>query len=287
MNDIVFNGYRLDVRSGLGFAAQTTGMGRGAWLADGDYAVTDSGDFNPSFFPHEPSCEGLNQTLDETHVLELAPRVPLFSPMPLYLYDFGVDQRLGIKTEQAFFRCLASLSPFTPSDGYSLRIRHAAPWMQTAEGELGQSEVPGSRANPRILEYFGSSNFWGTDDSGGENAWCASFIAWVMEQHGYTPPSAAFRAKSWKNFGQTISQPVYGAIGVKSRTGGGHVAFVAGQSSDGSKLYMLGGNQSDEVNISEYPRSVWETFVVPTHYDASTDSLPVYSGLSVAAGSEG
>lgn len=289
MNDIVFNGYRLDARPGLEFAARTTGMGRGSRIGDGYYSVTDPDNFNLAVFtgPQEPFCEEPTQTLATTHLFQLSPRTPFFSSVPLYLYDFGVSQRAGIKTEQAFFRCLSSLSSFTPTNGYSLLVRNAAPWMQTAERELGQREVPGSRANPRILEYFRSSRYWGTDDTGEENAWCASFISWIMEQHGYTPPSAAFRAKEWKNFGQTIARPVYGAIGIKSRSGGGHVAFVAGKSSDGSKLYMLGGNQSNEVNISEYPRSVWDTFVVPPHYDISADSLPVYEGLSVGAGSEG
>ena len=86
------------------------------------------------------------------------------------------------------------------------QITVQVPWMKTAYGELGQSEVSGVKANPRIIQYFSASKFWGTDDSGGENAWCGSFVAWVMEKHGYTPVTEAYRAKSWKNFGQTINQ---------------------------------------------------------------------------------
>ena len=160
-------------------------------------------------------------------------------------------------------------------------------WMKTAYEELGEKEVAGKKANPKILQYFKSSKFWGTDDSGGANAWCASFISWVMKQHGYQPPPNAFRAKSWSGFGKTVTLPTYGSIGIKSRKGGGHVAFVVGKSSDAKTLYMLGGNQDDEVNIRSYDKNVWTTFVLPSDYDASLDTLPIYTKNANESGSEG
>ncbi|MEH6814532.1 MAG: TIGR02594 family protein [Motiliproteus sp.] len=160
------------------------------------------------------------------------------------------------------------------------------PWMKTALAEVGQNEVAGKKANPRILEYFKSSKFWGTDDSGGANAWCASFVSWVMEQNGFSPVSNAFRAKEWASFGKKISHPVYGAIGIKSRQGGGHVAFVVGQSADGKHLYMLGGNQGNMVQIKRYQASVWNTFVVPIAFNTDAASLPVYTKAAADAGSE-
>jgi hypothetical protein len=36
-----------------------------------------------------------------------------------------------------------------------------APWIDTAQAEIGQTEVKGTKANPRILEYFKASKFWG------------------------------------------------------------------------------------------------------------------------------
>ncbi|GGB16141.1 TIGR02594 family protein [Agarivorans gilvus] len=161
-----------------------------------------------------------------------------------------------------------------------------APWMKTAYKELGQSEVPGFKANPRIIQYFSASNFWGKDDSGGKNAWCASFVAWVMKKHGYTPVKNAFRAKSWENFGKTISTPVQGAIAIKSRKGGGHVGFVVGQSATGQYLFILGGNQGDKVSIAKYKTSVWDTFVVPAGFDESTGRLPIYTSPAVLASTE-
>lgn len=161
-----------------------------------------------------------------------------------------------------------------------------AVWMKTAINELGESEVSGSKANPRILTYFKASKFWGTDDSGGQNAWCASFVSWVMKQHQIEPVKNAFRAKEWSNFGKKIDKPLYGAIGIKTRRGGGHVAFVVGQSADGNSLYMLGGNQNNSVNVTKYKKEVWTDFVVPADFDETCETLPIYTQKALMAGSE-
>ena len=161
-----------------------------------------------------------------------------------------------------------------------------APWIATAEQEIGQKEVAGAKAsNPRIMEYHKAANFWAKDDTGGANAWCGSFVAWVMSQHGHTPPANAFRAREWVSFGTVLKAPVYGAIGVKARSGGGHVAFAVGQSRDGKHYYMLGGNQNNSVNVSRYPADVWDTFVFPAG-EPEGDPLPVYQGTASDAGSE-
>ena len=173
----------------------------------------------------------------------------------------------------------------------TLKVDYAnkAPWMKTAWQELksGIKEVPGSAANKRIVEdYFKASEFWGTDDSGGANAWCGSFVAYVVKQSGHLPPKDAFRAKEWHNFGTSVSTPTYGAICVKSRKGGGHVGFAAGQNANKDKIYLLGGNQSDSINIREYSASEFSGFYLPNSYANRLDWLPVYSGVSQVGGSE-
>jgi len=168
----------------------------------------------------------------------------------------------------------------------ALQIEKTPPWVATAKKEIGTAEVVGAKANPRILEYFKSSKFWGEDDSGGANAWCGSFTAWVMEQHNYTPPKAAYRAKSWINFGTKIKEPIIGAIGIKSRTGGGHVAIILGKSKDGKQYYMLGGNQGDKVCVKTYSKTVWTDWVVPPGFNTKGYTLPVYKGEATKAGKE-
>ncbi|MFZ1985091.1 MAG: TIGR02594 family protein, partial [Desulfatitalea sp.] len=174
-----------------------------------------------------------------------------------------------------------------PNNLAKIKYPKVAPWMITAMNELGQMEIPGpNRANPRILEYHKSAHFSSTDDSGGENAWCAAFISWVMKQHGYALPQFAFRAMSWTTFGKATAKPTFGAIGIKGRRGGGHVAFVVGKSRDGKLLYMLGGNQNDEVSINYYKKEDWIKFVVPGDYNSRYDLLPNYSNNTGAAGRE-
>jgi uncharacterized protein (TIGR02594 family) len=163
-----------------------------------------------------------------------------------------------------------------------------APWIDTAQAEVGQKEVPGAKSNSRIMDYHRASGFrYGTQDDSGEiNAWCGSFVTWVMMQHGYNPPSASFRAASWKSFGHALKQPVFGAIGIKQRKGGGnHVAFLVGQSRDGKHYFMLGGNQRDEVNVTRYAASAWNAFVFPPGA-ISSGTLPVYQGTAAESGSE-
>ena len=165
-------------------------------------------------------------------------------------------------------------------------------WMSVAKGEDGTKEDTRDKGNKKFLKrysntevekYYTSHNSSWTDDV----PWCGSFVNWVMKKSGYKQTvSHPYRAKSWKNFGKKAKKPIYGAIAVKSRRGGGHVAFVIGQSQDGKYLYVLGGNQSDAVNIKKYKKSVWTDFRVPKDYDDSKCKLPVYKGTSTKGGKE-
>ncbi len=293
ISDIVFNGAQLKLRTGRWSKANASDLLSANTLNDGLYtldlkAARQRGAAGSS---GTPLLYDTRQSILANHLIPITPNLVVNGTRtrPAYLHDYRYKGRTsGIKIKPAFFKFINTYALNTGKDQLRLKIAYGnqVPWMVTAQQELGEHEVAGSKANPKILQYFKSSKFWGTDDSGGENAWCASFTAWVMEQHGYTPPKNAFRAKSWANFGEKVSDPTYGAIGVKSRAGGGHVAFVVGKSQDGKHLYMLGGNQSDEVNIRKYDRSVWETFVIPKDYDNSNDWLPVYNQKAASSGRE-
>jgi uncharacterized protein (TIGR02594 family) len=89
------------------------------------------------------------------------------------------------------------------------------------------------------------------------------------------------------SFGKAIDKPVMGSIAIKKRgRGGGHVGFVVGQSSTGKYLFILGGNQGDSVSIARYPANIWEAFVVPSQFDLSLSSLPIYTQSANVASSE-
>ena len=155
-------------------------------------------------------------------------------------------------------------------------------WVDIAKAELGTKEIHGAKHNKRVLQYHAVSGGFSTD----EVPWCGSFINFVMLKAGYKGPKAPARAKSWLNFGKSSVSPFYGSIAVKSRKGGGHVCIVLGTDTSGKYLYCLGGNQHDEVNVSKYKKSVFLDFRVPSNFDLSDASLPIYTGTAEAAGKE-
>jgi len=123
------------------------------------------------------------------------------------------------------------------------------PWMDIAKHELGISEIMGSKNNPRILEYHDATSLKADDD---ETPWCASFVSWVLRNSGYTDTNSAGAAK-YLNYGVKLTYPKYGCIVIYKRTGGNHVHFYDHE--DAQRIYGIGGNQDNEVNIKGYQKS--------------------------------
>lgn len=126
------------------------------------------------------------------------------------------------------------------------------PWMALAKKEIGQKEVPGRGNNSRIVEY---SRYVDLQVSSDSVPWCASFVNFVLVRAGYEGTNSA-AARSFIDWGRTIEMPVYGCIVVFERGNSnwkGHVGFFVGFHQ--GDLLILGGNQSDAVNIKKYPRS--------------------------------
>ncbi len=126
------------------------------------------------------------------------------------------------------------------------------PWFEIAKGEIGVEEIPGSAHNPRIIEYHATTTLRATSD---EVAWCSAFVNWSLQQAGYGGTNSA-AAKSWLRWreGKAINTPRTGCIVIFDRgtqPWQGHVAFYVGE--NGSEhIYVLGGNQSNQVKISSY-----------------------------------
>ncbi|MEM1299609.1 MAG: TIGR02594 family protein [Pseudomonadota bacterium] len=142
-------------------------------------------------------------------------------------------------------------TPFTMT-GHTSGGRHTSYDVAKAELDLDIREVPGSGNNPRIVMYHTTTNAWsGTDDA---VPWCSSFVNYCVEQSGRIGTSSQ-TARSWENWGQDVSAaPQEGDIVVFERVGkGGHVAFLVEDLGD--HVSVLGGNQSDRVRISTYPKN--------------------------------
>lgn len=125
------------------------------------------------------------------------------------------------------------------------------PWIITAQKLIGTTEIPGPRSNPTILDWAKKlAGYVGINYDNDDLAWCGLFVGHVMRENGFTPPKICVRASEWTKFGVECPPGVrpYGGIAVFTRQGGGHVGFIVGQ--DATTLHILGGNQSNTVNVT-------------------------------------
>ena len=126
--------------------------------------------------------------------------------------------------------------------------------MKIARSLIGTKEIPGPKHNQTILGWCKKlgARVLGITVNDDETPWCGTFAAWCVVSAGLTPPKIAVRAKAWAAFGKACS-PVEGAVLVFGREGGGHVGFYVGE--DATAYHVLGGNQSNTVNITRIAKS--------------------------------
>lgn len=127
-------------------------------------------------------------------------------------------------------------------------------WFQVAESLIGTKEVPGARNNPTIMKWAQrAARFLGIRYDGDHVPWCGLFTAYCMVEAGITPASIAVRASAWGDWGVALKEGAVGAVLVFTRNGGGHVGFYV--SEDAEYYHVLGGNQSDAVNVMKIAKS--------------------------------
>ena len=123
-----------------------------------------------------------------------------------------------------------------------------------ALSQYGITEMQGSEMNnPEILKYFASiGQQWVKTD---ETAWCSAFMNWVAKEtgHEYTKE---LNARSWLSVGEVIYKPQIGDVVILWRIAKsdwrGHVGLYI--SEDEYNIYILGGNQGNQVCIKPYPK---------------------------------
>ncbi|MBO9396368.1 TIGR02594 family protein [Shimia sp. R9_2] len=128
-------------------------------------------------------------------------------------------------------------------------------WHCIASEELGVREVAGPQNNPRIMGY---AQFLDLDYTGDDIPWSGLFVAWVVAQSGKGKlPNIPLGNRSWLEFGSSTDDPQVGDIAIfwreNRQSWKGHVGFYVGH--DETHYHILGGNQSNGVNIRRYPRS--------------------------------
>lgn len=174
-------------------------------------------------------------------------------------------------------------------------------WIAEARKHIGLKEVKGVKHNPTIIQWLKDLKAFWSDD---ETAWCGVFVAHCLQYAGMTRSNINSRSKNYikgtptkpneypfnwygaldyiKEGGVKLTKPAYGCVAVKTRKGGGHVAFVVGKTKNG-KLVCLGGNQSDMVCYALYDPADFAEF---RWYGKTTKpssfryDLPVLSGVT-------
>lgn len=142
----------------------------------------------------------------------------------------------------------------------------------------GVKEIKGAQHAPEILQMWRDIKRGGIKDD--ETPWCAAFVGAMLERAGVK--SSRFEsAKSYLDWGQHLVNPVPGCIVVFTRQGGGHVGFAVGRDKAGN-LLILGGNQSDAVNIKAFPVSRVTGYRWPAGVPVPNEPLPTLSGAELS-----
>lgn len=123
-----------------------------------------------------------------------------------------------------------------------------------ALSQYGVTEVKGKVHNPKILNYFKAmGKAWVTTD---ETAWCSAFMNWVALE-GKKIPSYKLTARSWLGVGTKVMVPKINDVVIfwRGKRSGwkGHVGLFIGYTEDRRYIYVLGGNQNNQVSIKAYP----------------------------------
>ncbi|UYZ80387.1 TIGR02594 family protein [Moraxella bovis] len=135
-------------------------------------------------------------------------------------------------------------------------------WIAHGRKLVGTKEIKGLKHNPVILSLWRSA-FEATSQpltsafKNDETAWCGGFVGGVLAETGLSHhiPKSFPMARSWLKAGTKLNNPTYGCIVVfwrgNPKGASGHVGFVVGRDKTGN-LMVLGGNQSDEINIKPF-----------------------------------
>ena len=126
------------------------------------------------------------------------------------------------------------------------------PWFLKAESYISLKEIPGPKHNQTILQWLEKLRAWWRDD---ETPWCGTFVAHCFQEAGFDYPKNWFRARAWGEWGSNLrtDRLAPGAVLVFERGAGGHVGFYVAE--DATHYHVLGGNQSNMVNVMRIAKS--------------------------------
>jgi uncharacterized protein (TIGR02594 family) len=115
----------------------------------------------------------------------------------------------------------------------------------------GVAEIVGAKNNPVIMGWAKELGL--KEYINDEIPWCGLFVAKVVKDAGFVPVDKPLWAANWGKFGTKQTQAMLGDVLVFTRPGGNHVGFYVGE--DASYYHVLGGNQSNKVNVVRIQKS--------------------------------
>jgi uncharacterized protein (TIGR02594 family) len=125
--------------------------------------------------------------------------------------------------------------------------------IERALAYYSEASILGQKNNPVIVQFF--KNSLNPQIKNDDVAWCAAFVNSILYECKL-PQTGKLNARSFLNLGVKVDQPVLGDIVVLWRISKdgpwGHVGFFIREEDD--LIYILGGNQDNEVNIKAYNR---------------------------------
>jgi uncharacterized protein (TIGR02594 family) len=117
---------------------------------------------------------------------------------------------------------------------------------------IGTKEIVGKAHNPVILNWAKELSL-STIYTNDEIPWCGLFIAYCAHKAGVQVVERPLWALNWNKYGTQVSEPMLGDILTFKRNGGGHVGIYVGE--DKTHYHVLGGNQSNQVNVMRLAKS--------------------------------
>lgn len=175
---------------------------------------------------------------------------------------------------------LLRATPGSPLAQVASPTEKMPPWMHEMYRRMGLHET---RDNTVLSTWLRIGRYLGDP---AKLPWCGDAIeTCIVKTLPNEPvPNNPFWAQSWAQFGVNAGAPVVGSIGVIRWTASsGHVGIVAGV--NGSNINLLGGNQSNEINIRSFPRSKFIAFRWPVSYPIK--QYPPLRGSAPASSLEG
>lgn len=148
---------------------------------------------------------------------------------------------------------------------------------------IGMREIVGQKHNPTIMRWARELNMADIYKND-ETAWCGLFAAYTLHLADRLPKANTrwnyLRAAWYGTILNPVDKAAIGDLLIFRRQGGGHVGYYVGE--DATTYHVLGGNQSNEVNIMRLEKSRLTHIRRPNYTTFVPQSVVVRGGGNIS-----